>query len=256
MKKMLVELSAMMLCVGTVFAQKPVLTIDSMRLTGEVGDTVTGSFSIYNTGGTADVSYVTIESSDTDVFTVDDAAQTISNDYHKITVTAVSDLAAGNYSETITITQTNDPETVLTLPVTMRLTKDTSLPLGSLADARIITDTVDWDVSSASLPPPRKYGDILIAKASLTDLSGIEHQRMNFWLSKGTDASDWESVGGQIFTTITLVAHQRDTNTTTDATGYTPRYVGDMLTGQAGAGIGALWVATGTTTNDWEEFSP
>lgn len=254
MKKMLVGLSAVLVCAGLAFGQKPVLTVNKLALSGEVGDTITGKFRIYNTGGTASVSYVTIVSSDTNVFTVDDAAQTVSNDYHQITVTAASGLTAGNYSGTVIVTQTNAPATVLRLPVTIRVQKFDRLALGSLADARIIVDTVAWDVSSTALPPPRKYGDILIAKASLTDLSGTEHERMNFWLSKGTGVSDWENVGGQIFTTIQLAAYRRDTNATTDVTAYTPRYFGDMLVGQTGTGTSSLWIAHGTTTNDWGEI--
>ena len=47
-----------------------------------------------------------------------------------------------------------------------------------------------------------------------------------------------------------LVA-QADTNETTTATLYTPRFVGDTLVGGAGAGTNAVWISKGTTTNDW-----
>jgi len=47
---------------------------------------------------------------------------------------------------------------------------------------------------------------------------------------------------------------QADTNAATDETDYTPRYVGDILTGQDGAATGAVWVATGITSNDWTKI--
>lgn len=52
-----------------------------------------------------------------------------------------------------------------------------------------------------------------------------------------------------------LVA-QADTNVTTTATAYTPRFVGDALIGGAGAGTNAVWIAKGATTNDWVAIKP
>ncbi len=49
---------------------------------------------------------------------------------------------------------------------------------------------------------------------------------------------------------------QSDTNTTTTATAYTPRHAGDVLVGGAGVGTNAVWLAKGTTTNDWVQVEP
>ena len=49
---------------------------------------------------------------------------------------------------------------------------------------------------------------------------------------------------------------QADTNATTTATGYTPAYVGQVLVGGAGTGTNAIWIAKGTTTNDWVQVEP
>lgn len=46
------------------------------------------------------------------------------------------------------------------------------------------------------------------------------------------------------------IAAQRDTNSTTTATAYTPRQPGDILIGNS-AGAKAAWIAGGSTTNDW-----
>jgi hypothetical protein len=46
-------------------------------------------------------------------------------------------------------------------------------------------------------------------------------------------------------------AAQSDTNVTTTATGYTPAYIGQVLTGQAGTGTNHVWLSSGLTTNDW-----
>ena len=47
------------------------------------------------------------------------------------------------------------------------------------------------------------------------------------------------------------VTARNDTNATTTATAYTPRWVGDILVGGAGEGTNGVWIAKGTTTNDW-----
>jgi len=47
------------------------------------------------------------------------------------------------------------------------------------------------------------------------------------------------------------VTARADTNATTTATAYTPRRAGDILVGSAGAGTNAVWIAKGTSTNDW-----
>lgn len=47
------------------------------------------------------------------------------------------------------------------------------------------------------------------------------------------------------------VTAQSDTNAVTTATAYTPRWVGDVLIGGAGDGTNGVWIAKGTTTNDW-----
>ena len=51
-------------------------------------------------------------------------------------------------------------------------------------------------------------------------------------------------------------AAQSDTNATTTATAYTPAFVGQVLTGSQGAGTNAIWIAKGTTTNDWVLVEP
>jgi len=49
---------------------------------------------------------------------------------------------------------------------------------------------------------------------------------------------------------------QADTNATTTATHYTPRFVGDVLLGFAGEGTNAVWIGKGATTNDWVAVKP
>ena len=46
-------------------------------------------------------------------------------------------------------------------------------------------------------------------------------------------------------------AAQVDTEATTTATAYTPKFVGQVLIGQDGVGTNAVWIAKGVTTNDW-----
>ena len=51
------------------------------------------------------------------------------------------------------------------------------------------------------------------------------------------------------------VTAQSDTNATTTVTLYTPRRAGDILVGGAGGSDG-VWIAKGTTTNDWVQVAP
>ena len=44
---------------------------------------------------------------------------------------------------------------------------------------------------------------------------------------------------------------QVDTAATTTTTEYTPAFAGQILLGQTGAGTNSVWIAKGTSTNDW-----
>jgi len=55
---------------------------------------------------------------------------------------------------------------------------------------------------------------------------------------------------------ITGTIAQSDTNVTTTATLYTPAYIGQPLMGGAGTGTNGVWIAKGTTTNDWVQVAP
>lgn len=48
---------------------------------------------------------------------------------------------------------------------------------------------------------------------------------------------------------------QSDTNSTTDLAAYTPQHVGDILIGLQGD-TNWVWIARGTTTNDWQQVAP
>lgn len=184
--KKLMGIFTAVLMAGLVYGQSPITTISSIDRIGTPDAVDAGYFRVYNTGGTADVSHVTIVSDSTNLFTVSPASSVISNNLAQVTVTFATGLAVGNYSGNIVVTQTNAPVTVRTIPVTLRVSKDTGNRLGS---ARVDYMTPRIDV-----------------------------------------------------------------NATTDPTDYTPRYKGDMLVGQAGAGTGAVWVATGLTTSDWSRI--
>lgn len=184
--KKLMGIFTAVLMAGLVYGQSPVTTISSIDRIGTPDAVDAGYFRVYNTGGTTDVSHVSIVSDSTNLFTVSPDTSVISNNLAQVTVTFATGLVVGNYSGNITVTQTNAPVTVRTIPVALRIRRDTGNKLGS---ARVDYMTPRIDV-----------------------------------------------------------------NTTTDTTDYTPRYKGDMLVGQAGAGTGAVWVATGLTTSDWSRI--
>jgi hypothetical protein len=47
-----------------------------------------------------------------------------------------------------------------------------------------------------------------------------------------------------------------DTNATTTVTTKTPAFKGQILIGGAGTGTNGVWIAKGTTTNDWVQVAP
>ncbi len=130
--------------------------------------------------------------------------------------------------------------------------------------------TGDWSLVSA-MGSPINAAELLagstvsaINAAAATNLNGASIASGNIDLARTTNAlaTAGSSIGGNMAqATLTNAlassgAWQADTNTTTGETTYMPRYVGDMLTGQAGSGTGAMWVAVGLTTNDWAAFTP
>ncbi|MCX6994139.1 MAG: hypothetical protein NT011_13495 [Kiritimatiellaeota bacterium] len=64
------------------------------------------------------------------------------------------------------------------------------------------------------------------------------------------------TLAGRIATVELSLVAQADTNVTTTATLYTPRFVGDALLGGAGAGTNGVWIAKGATSNDWVAIKP
>ena len=250
--KKLIAVFAIMGLVWCAVSQEAYVTPKTITRVGTTLAIGNAYFSVLNSE-TGSASYVTIVSDDTNLFTVGTATATITTSGSQVTVTFDTDLSAGNYSGTITVSQTNAPTSTLVIPVSLRVTEDTGLPLGSLADTRVLPG----NIGATPAVPPRRYGDILVGTVTITDQGGTDHDYMNLWIaSDNVDTDDWESLGAQIYAAVVLAAQQRDTNDATDATAYTPRYIGDTLTGQDGSGTGVLWIATGLTTDDWTVLVP
>lgn len=89
---------------------------------------------------------------------------------------------------------------------------------------------------------------------------------------KYSDSSYWTDADGIVVDTITVattitlpadsiaaadvgVIAQSDTNATTTVTSYTPDFIGQALVGNSG-GTNYIWLAYGTTTNDWKLVHP
>jgi hypothetical protein len=53
-----------------------------------------------------------------------------------------------------------------------------------------------------------------------------------------------------------LTAALSNSTETTDTTTNTPAFVGQVLIGGAGSGTNGVWIAKGTTTNDWVQVAP
>lgn len=66
--------------------------------------------------------------------------------------------------------------------------------------------------------------------------------------------TEWRNAVLSVVSTNGLVTLS-DTNETTDATGYTPGFTGQMLFGAVET-TNAIWIAKGLTTNDWVNVAP
>jgi hypothetical protein len=87
--------------------------------------------------------------------------------------------------------------------------------------------------------------------ADYTPASSESAQTVSAVVTVGTGGSVVASGTGFVAATA-----QVDTNVTTTTTGYTPKFVGQILVGGAGTGTNAVWVAKGVTTNDWVLVAP
>lgn len=79
--------------------------------------------------------------------------------------------------------------------------------------------------------------------ATLTQREVRDPRKLETWLE--TNAAD-----------VNTRVPQSDTNATTTVTAYTPTAIGQILVGGAGVGTSAVWIAKGTTTNDWVQIEP
>ena len=83
----------------------------------------------------------------------------------------------------------------------------------------------------------------VVAFADFTDTDAPQYHGFQE-LNKAVDAN------------FETVKAQADTNATTTATQYTPDFAGQVLVGSQGGGTNAIWIAKGTTTNDWVIVQP
>ena len=109
--------------------------------------------------------------------------------------------------------------------------------LVTLVSAILLSDAVSLLVSA---------GPIEIPSVSVASLTG----------SVATLQGQMVTVTGNVATLQGQIVAQADTNVTTVATTYTPRFVGDVLVGGKGSGTNAVWIAKAGTTNDWVAIKP
>jgi len=178
MKKLITALFVAMLLGFTAFAQSPIVSVKSIKRTGTPTAVDAGYFRIYNTGGTSAVSYVTIVSDSTNLFTVSAASDAIAADLPQITVTFATSLDAGNYSGNILVTQTNAPVTIRTIPVSLVIKKSYLVPWGTSGDPRRIEGTTIVPENYT----PRYYGDMIV---------GTDGGTTTVWIATGLTTNDW-----------------------------------------------------------------
>ena len=102
---------------------------------------------------------------------------------------------------------------------------------------------------------------IIIASAVIAGNSGVENTVTKSHQPNGRDNGLQAAIITTVDSVITVLdtvspVSQSDTNVTTVATSYTPVNVGQLLIGLAGTGTNAIWIAKGTTTNDWVQVAP
>ena len=101
---------------------------------------------------------------------------------------------------------------------------------------------------------------VIIGLVALTGVVAYSatFSRVQISTFKGSQTRVLNGVIAEVETAVTateIASVVVDTNVTTTVTGYTPAKVGQLLTGGAGSGTNAMWVAEGLTTNDWVQVS-
>lgn len=101
-------------------------------------------------------------------------------------------------------------------------------------------------------------GAIDIAEGMIKDSMIVSADIKNDVIVNADIKSDAAIVATKIAgTAVTYsTAAQVSGDTTTDTTTNTPAFIGQSLVGGAGSGTSAVWIAKGTTTNDWVKVAP
>ena len=252
MKKFIAMLSAAAL--GMLFAhvglsQTLVVSPVEIDVTGTVLQGATAaSLEVYN-GAKTNTSYYTVSvpAAATNWVTSDTATGSSTGEIDAIVLTFVTTaLTPGIYDTDVTITQTNAPVTVKTIPVVLRVDRDDNqgIAIGPSSAATAESGIAIGD----------RTGRAIAIGANTIQIGGGVNSGVGTTAIRGFQLLDAD--GNIVAARLAAGIQQTDTNTTTSVTTYTPRYVGDMLTGQAGAGTSTLWVSSGTTTNDWTAIGP
>lgn len=292
MKKLSLIVMAALIAAGGAFAQTLVVSPKAIKVVGtKLAGAGTASMEVYNNGTGTSYYTVSVPAGATSWVTSGTSSGNSTGEIDTVVLTFVtSALEPGFYNTTVTVTQTNAPVTVKTVPVTLQVYSDenqgvavgpssmatdpSGVAIGSQAGRAVAVgkDTIQIgaginrtagsfqvgeqpvlliriDTNTTTDPTdyvPRWYGDQLVGQ--------VGAGTAGWWIATGLTSNDWINMYDTVQSGILLASRHIDTNTTTSVTTYTPRYFGDMLVGQAGAGTGAVWLAIGLTTNDWSQI--
>ena len=256
---------AALLSAGVAFSQTLNVSPEKLDVLGTALTGVsTASIEVYNIGTGTSYYTISIPTTATNWLSVSPSSGNSTNEIDAIVFTfTATGLADGFYETDVTITQTNAPVTVKTLPVRMKIDKDenlgvavgpssmataaTGVAIGS-RDGRAVavgasTIQIGAGVNSSA-------GTVAIGKYQILTSGGlIPAARL------AAVAMDGSAITGVRASQLTGL-YQADTNATTTTTGYTPTFVGQLLTGSAGTGTNAIWISKGVTSNDWVQVAP
>ena len=126
MKKLSLIAMAVLMAASLGFAQTLVVSPQKIQITGTALEGVdTAALEIYNSGTGTSWYTVSVPEDDTNWVTSGTSTGSSTNEIDSVTLTFVSSsLEPGFYNTTVTITQTNAPITVKTIPVTLQVYSD------------------------------------------------------------------------------------------------------------------------------------
>jgi hypothetical protein len=131
---------------------------------------------------------------------------------------------------------------------------------GNVLALNAATNAINTRLGTAETTLATATGNVAAVQSTLASATGnvatLQGLMTTTTGNVATVQSTLASATGNVATLQGEIVALADTNVTTTARTYTPRFVGDVLVGGAGVGTNAVWIAKGATSNDWVAIKP